>query len=176
MQERAVGGVLMTRMLINMWLHPMPHFAWMQPFSENPSSLLLNLDCIPSFTCVAAPFHQVETKELGVWGEFELDLYTGHVYGMRICVAATPFSVITPDDGRCSVNNGAGHSGKVWEWAGRGPGIKDWEGCDWERQRSLTRSQPCSAPRPRVGRMKGVLRTTQHSQGRFLYSHSVSRD
>ena len=49
----------------------MPHFAWTQP-SENPSSLLLELGCIPAFTCVAAPLHQVETRELGVWVGFVL--------------------------------------------------------------------------------------------------------
>ena len=43
-------------------------------------------------------------------------------------------------------------------------------------QRSLTLSHPCSAPRPRVGRMKDVLGRTQHCQGRFLYSYSVRRD
>ena len=78
----------------------MLHFAWMQPISENPSSLLLELGCIPAFTCVAAPLHQVETKELGIRGEFELGLYTGYVYGVRICVETTPLSVTTPDDER----------------------------------------------------------------------------
>ena len=85
----------------------------MQPFSENPSSLLLELGCIPAFPCVAAPLHQVETRELEVRGEFELGLYTGYVYGVRICVETTPLSVIALVNGRCSVNVGAGHSGRV---------------------------------------------------------------
>ena len=78
----------------------MLHFAWTQPISENPSSLLLELGGIPAFPCVAAPLHQVKTKELGIRGEFELGLYTGYVNGVRICVEITPLSVITPDDGR----------------------------------------------------------------------------
>lgn len=78
----------------------MLHFAWTQPISENPSSLLLELGGIPALTCVAAPLHQLETKELGIRGEFELGLYTGYVYGLRICIEITPLSVITPDDGR----------------------------------------------------------------------------
>ena len=91
----------------------MPHFAWTQPFSENPSSLLLELGCIPGFNCVAAPLHQVETRELGVRGEFEWGLYTGYVYGVRICVEITPLSVTTLANGRCSVNVGPRHSGTV---------------------------------------------------------------
>ena len=91
----------------------MLHFAWTQPFSENPSSLLLELGCIPAFPCVAAPLHQVETRELEVRGEFELGLYTGYGYGVRICVETTPLSVIALVNGRCSVNVGAGHSGRV---------------------------------------------------------------
>ena len=40
---------------------------------------------------MAAPLHQVETRELGVRGESELGLYRGYVYGVRICVETTPF-------------------------------------------------------------------------------------
>ena len=62
---------------------------------------------------MAAPLHQVETRELGVRGEFEWDLYTGYVYAVRICVEITPLSVTTLANGRCSVNVGARHSGTV---------------------------------------------------------------
>ena len=91
----------------------MLHFAWTQPISENPRSLLLELGCILAFTCVAAPLHQVETKELGVRGEFELGLYTGYVYGLRISVETTPLSVKLLMMEECSVNVGTGHSGRV---------------------------------------------------------------
>ena len=167
--QKRSGGLLMTNSIKTRIL------PWTQPFSENPSSLLLELGCIPAFTCVAAPLHQVETRELGVRGESELGLYREYVYGVRICVETTRLSGITPANGRCSVNVGAGYSGRVWEWAGRGPGSRDWEGHECESTEGPALSHPCSTLRPRTGRTKDVLGRTQHSQGRFLYPHSVSR-
>ena len=62
-------------------------------------------------------------------------------------------------------------SGLGWD---EGAGTE--KGKSEREQRSLTLSHPCSTLRPRVGRMKDVLGRTQHCQGRFLYSYSVSRD
>ena len=64
----------------------MPHFAWTQPFSENPNSLLLELGCSPAFTCVAAALHQVETREVGVIRRVCIGfVHRAHLRGEDLC-------------------------------------------------------------------------------------------
>ena len=100
MQERAVGGVLMTdsiKCLIlprhSLFLRIPVLFCWNWAASQHsPVWLRLSTRWRPG------------SSELE--GEFELGWYTGHVDGLRICLETAPLSVITLDDGRCSVNVG----------------------------------------------------------------------
>ena len=121
MQERAVGGVLMTNSIKCLILPG--------------HSLFLRIPVLSCWNWAASQDSTVWLHLSTRWRpgsleleECELGLYTGHVYRVRIYVATTPLPVITLDDGRMFC--------KCWHlafWKGLGVG------CEGTRVQGLRR-------------------------------------
>ena len=95
--------------------------------------------------------------------------YTGHIDGLKICVERAPLSVVTLDDGRCSVNVGTWHSGRVCEWAARRPGCRDREGCDESTEVVTDSLTLLLCPEAQGGENEGCIWKDLALLGHFLF-------